>query len=231
MDAMARTVRAAAAQAVRREAFVDVALQLIQTKGYEQMSVQDVLEQLDASKGAFYHYFDSKRALLLAAVERLTDVGLATLQPLLDDPHLTAFQKLEGFFSGIAAWKGERKELMVATLETWGSDDNAIVREKFRRFTRDRVVPIIAAVVRQGVEEGLFAVDSPDEAAVVIVANILAFQEVAGELYFARRAGTISFEAFQRLYVVQLGVLDGILGLPRGSFRGLDEATLRVWFG
>src|SRR6516225_8466170 len=124
---MARTMKAAAAQAVRREAFIDVALQLIQTKGYEQMSVQDVLDELDASKGAFYHYFDSKRALLLAAIERLTDVALGALAPLLDDPHLSALQKLEGFFSGIAAWKGERKELMLAALETWASDDNAIV--------------------------------------------------------------------------------------------------------
>jgi AcrR family transcriptional regulator len=223
-------MKAAAAQAVRREAFVDAALQLIAAKGYEQMSVQDVLEEVGASKGAFYHYFDSKRALLLAAVERMTDVALATLEPLLDDPHLSALQKLEGFFGGIAAWKGERKELMVATMETWASEDNALVREKFRRFTRDRLVPIIAAIVRQGVDEGVFAVSSADETAIVVVAHIQGFQEVAGELYFARRAGTISFEAFERAYAASLEVLDRILGLPVGSFRGLDRATLRVWF-
>jgi len=231
MTAMARTVKAAAAQAVRREAFVDVALQLIQTKGYEQMSVQDVLEALDASKGAFYHYYDSKQALVLAAVERMSDLALATLAPLLDDPHLSALQKLEGFFGGIAAWKSERKELVEATMEIWASDDNAIVREKFRRFTRDRLVPIIAAIVRQGVEDGLFTVGSPDETSIVIVAHVQAFQEVAGELYFARRAGTISFETFERVYAAQLELLDRILGLPRGSFRGLDRATLRLWFG
>jgi len=52
---MARTDKAVAAQAIRREAFVDAGLRLIQVKGYDQMSVQDVLDELDLSKGAFYH--------------------------------------------------------------------------------------------------------------------------------------------------------------------------------
>src|SRR5579872_4074269 len=44
---------------VRREAFVDVAQHLIQTRGYEAMSIQDVLDAVGASRGAFYYYFDS----------------------------------------------------------------------------------------------------------------------------------------------------------------------------
>jgi AcrR family transcriptional regulator len=60
---MPRTVNATL-YTVRREAFLDVAQRLVQTKGYEAMSIQDVLDELDASKGAFYHYFDSKQALL-----------------------------------------------------------------------------------------------------------------------------------------------------------------------
>jgi AcrR family transcriptional regulator len=228
---MARTDRAAAAQAIRREAFVDAGLRLIQAKGYEQMSVQDVLDELDASKGAFYHYFDSKRALLLAAIERMTDVVLATLAPLLEDPTLAALEKLEGLFNGIAAWKSERKDLMLAALRTWASDDNAIVREKLRRSTRERLVPIIAAIVRQGVDEGRFAVGSPDETALVIVLLIQGFQEVAGELFFARQASTVSFEAVERMVASQVETMDRILGLPPGSFTGLDRDILRLWFG
>ena len=45
------------------------------------MSVQDVLDELDASRGAFYHYFDSKVALLEAVVERMVEAAIATLAP------------------------------------------------------------------------------------------------------------------------------------------------------
>jgi AcrR family transcriptional regulator len=228
---MARTVRAEAAQAVRREAFVDVALRLIQLRGYEQMSVQDVLAELDASKGAFYHYFDSKRALLQAVVDRITDAALAAVAPLVSDPHLSAVQKLEGFFSGIAAWKTERRDLMLAMIEVWVSDDNAIVREKSRRSIRERLVPLLTPIVEQGVEEGLFDVRSPEETATVIVLLVLGLQDVMGDLLFARLADTISFEEVLRRYATYLEALDRVLGLPPGSIKGLDPETMRQWFG
>jgi AcrR family transcriptional regulator len=224
-------MRAEAAQAVRREAFVDVALRLIQVRGYEQMSVQDVLAELDASKGAFYHYFDSKRALLEAVVERFADAALATVSPLLSDPHLTAVEKLEGVFSGIAAWKTEQRDLTLAIFEVWVSDDNAIVREKFRRGIRVRLVPLLTPIVEQGVEEGLFDVRSPEETATIIVLLIQGFQDVALELLFARLADTISFDDVLRRYTTYLEALDRVLGLPAGTIRGLDRETMRQWFG
>src|ERR1700724_1817144 len=84
---VARTVNATL-HTVRRDAFLDVAQRLVETKGYEAMSVQDVLDELDASKGAFYHYFDSKQALLEAVVERFADGAIASLAPVLNDPKL-----------------------------------------------------------------------------------------------------------------------------------------------
>ncbi len=49
---MARTLDPAA-HAVRREAFIETAQRLIQTRGYERMSIQDVLDDVGASRGAF----------------------------------------------------------------------------------------------------------------------------------------------------------------------------------
>ena len=145
---MARTVNTTL-HTVRRVAFLDVAQRLVQTKGYEEMSVQDVLDELDASKGAFYHYFDSKQALLEAVVERFADGAMAALAPVLGDPDLAALRKLESVFAGIARWKAERKELVLAIMEVWNSDGNAIVREKLRRMTVSRMVPLLSAVVTQ----------------------------------------------------------------------------------
>src|SRR5436853_7813299 len=120
---MARTVNVAV-HAVRREAFVEAAQRLMQTKGYEQMSIQDVLDELDASRGAFYHYFDSKVALLEAVVERMVDAATETLVPVVDDPDLPALGKLDGVFTGIARWKAARTELMLAIMRVWRADGN-----------------------------------------------------------------------------------------------------------
>ena len=72
---MARTLDPAA-HALRRDAFVDSAQRLMQARGYEEMTIQDVLDDLDTSRGAFYHYFDSKAALLDAVVERMVAAGI-----------------------------------------------------------------------------------------------------------------------------------------------------------
>src|SRR5260221_11535332 len=101
---MARTANATL-RTVRRDAFLDVAQRFVQTKGFEAMSIQDVLDELDASKGAFYHYFDSKQMLLEAVVERFADAGLATIGPVPAEADLPAIGKLERIFSGISRFK------------------------------------------------------------------------------------------------------------------------------
>ena len=53
----------------KRNEILAVAQRLVYTKGYEQMTIQDMLDELQISKGAFYHYFGSKQALLEALIE------------------------------------------------------------------------------------------------------------------------------------------------------------------
>jgi AcrR family transcriptional regulator len=227
---MARTVNTTL-HTVRRVAFLDVAQRLVQTKGYEEMSVQDVLDELDASKGAFYHYFDSKQALLEAVVERFADGAMAALAPVLGDPDLAALRKLESVFAGIARWKAERKELVLAVMEVWNSDGNAVVREKLSRMTVSRMVPLLSAVVRQGIDEGVFSSVSPDETARVLVSLMQGFQQHAIDLFIARHAGTVTFEVVQRSVAANTEAFERILGIPHGSLTLTDGPTLRFWFG
>ena len=227
---MARTVNATL-RTVRRDAFLDVAQRLVQTKGYEAMSIQDVLTELEASKGAFYHYFDSKQALLEAVVERFADGAMAGLAPVLADPNLPALRKLEKVFAGIARWKADQKELVLAIMEVWNSDGNAIVREKLRRLTERIMVPLLSMVVRQGVNEGAFLVDSPDETATVLVSLMEGFQQQASDLFIARQAGTVTFEEVRRSVAANTEAFERILGVPKGSLTLTSEQTLHFWFG
>ncbi|HEX7472901.1 MAG TPA: TetR/AcrR family transcriptional regulator [Candidatus Limnocylindrales bacterium] len=218
------------AHAVRRDAFIDVAQRLIQVKGYEQMSIQDVLDELDASRGAFYHYFDAKEELLAAVVERIAATATATLEPIVVDPDLTAIQKFEGIFAGLARWKGERRELMLAILQVWLSDDNAIVRERLRKDTVVLIAPLLATILRQGNAEGTFSVSSPDEAARVLISLIQGSGDIASELFFARQAGTVEFDVVERAFAAYSEALERILGVSAGSLNLADPATLHDWY-
>lgn len=226
---MARTVNPAA-HALRRDEFVDVALRLIQTKGYEQLSIGDVLTELGASKGAFYHYFDSKQSLLEAVVEKMTDAMEALVLPMLDDPAVPALEKLQRFFRTTIGWKTERRELLIGLLEVWQSDDNAVVREKVLRTAFRRLNPLIARIVRQGIEEGTFALSHPDELAHVVVALIFEYGQANADLYLAYHTGSVDREAVERMSATYALALERVLGVQPGSLTLMDAESLRAWF-
>lgn len=76
-----------------RERILDVAHRLVLERGYSGTSVTDVLSEVGASKGAFFHHFPSKRALGHALVERyaaadaaVLDEALARAEAASDDP-------------------------------------------------------------------------------------------------------------------------------------------------
>ena len=227
---MARTLDPEA-HAIKRDAFLDAAQRLIQLKGYESTSVQDVLHEVRTSKGAFYHYFDSKGALLNGVVERMVEAALTAVTPIVEDPDLPADLKLRGVFDGIAAWKTAQKDLLLALTENWMSDDNAIVREKFRRSVVLRMTPLIARIIRQGRDEGRFSASDPSHAAIVFVSMLLALNQEAAELFVARQAGEITFDDVRRILAAYAEALERILGAPSGSMPLVDESVLHEWFG
>ena len=116
--------------AARRNEIVDVARKLVYTKGYEQMSIQDILDEMKISKGAFYHYFKSKPALLEALIDRLADEAEAKFIPLLNDPTRPALEKLCRYFGSAVQWKATQKDFILALLRIWYSDENALTRQK-----------------------------------------------------------------------------------------------------
>ena len=226
---MARTLDPEA-HAIKRDTFLDAAQRLIQVKGYEQASIQDVLTEASTSKGAFYHYFDSKAALLDGVVARMVDAALLSVEPVVENPDLPATDKLRALFAGIAAWKTARKELLIALMEVWLSDHNAIVREKFRRVVVDRLTPVMASIIRQGQAERVFTVTSPEEAARVFVSFLLSLNQSTTELYMDRQADRISLEDVRRALDAQVEAMERVLGAPPGSLTLVDETVLHAWF-
>jgi AcrR family transcriptional regulator len=231
---MARTVDPVAYTA-RRDAFVDAAIRLIQQKGYEQLSVQDVIDEVGASRGAFFHYFESKAALLAAIVDRMVETATSTVAPLAADPELTALQKLQAVFGGIAQWKSAQPELqpeVVAQLvRTWYSDENTVVVERMRAAVATRLTPLLVAILRQGVLEGSFSLTSPEGTATVLTSLTLGLNETATRLFLARRDGTVTFETVSCTLAAYFEAFDRILGVPDAFGPLLDERALRLWFG
>jgi AcrR family transcriptional regulator len=53
-----------------RQRLLDCALELFSLRGYDAVGVREVVEAAGVTKPTLYHYFDSKRGLLEALLQR-----------------------------------------------------------------------------------------------------------------------------------------------------------------
>jgi AcrR family transcriptional regulator len=215
--------------AAKRNQILDVTQRLIYSKGYEQMTVQDVLDGLQMSKGAFYHYFRSKPALLEAMVERTVDQIVQALSPIVTDPDLPALEKLRRFFARGSSWKAERKTLLFALMRVWYKDENAVVRQKVLTTALVRLGPLLSTIFHQGLREGVMNTGYPDEVGALFYSVFQNIGEPFIELVFSPNPAPDRVERLQRIFGLYSDVLERMLGAPPGSLPIVDADSLNEW--
>jgi AcrR family transcriptional regulator len=222
---MARTVNVTE-QAARRDAILDAAQRLILSNGYERLTVQDILDDLQISKGAFYHYFDSKPAVVEALTERLVDDSERGLARIAEDPELGATEKLQRFFCEIVRWKSARQNLMVAMLPVWYAPDNLAFRTLVDRATAKRLAPLLSAIVRQGVDEHHFATAYPGQAGAIIIAIVQALQDAMAQHLLTTGSKVKEMVATHGAHIE---AIERYLGVPAGTLYRADARAVNSW--
>jgi AcrR family transcriptional regulator len=221
-------------RASRRNDIIDAAQRLVYTKGYEQMTIQDILNDLGISKGAFYHYFDSKGAVLEALVERMvTNEVMPLILPVVQDPGMSAIHKLERYFDIGLRWKTAQKTFMLALLRVWLADENAIVRQKMFSMTVKQVTPLLTDIIRQGIQEGAFNTCYPDQVSQVIIYILQGLSDMTIELLISSETDLdpARVESSVAAYTYALSdAVERVLGAPSGSLKLIDTDILKQWF-
>jgi AcrR family transcriptional regulator len=229
-EAIVARVRKDEDHAGKRKEILDVARRLVMTKGYEQMTIQDILDELRISKGAFYHYFAAKQALLEALVGRMLEEIEPVLAPVIADPSLSALQKLHRYFDTAVSWKRARKEYLLDLMRVWFADENAIVREKLLVASSAWIAPQLAAVIQQGIEEGVLAPSRPERAGEVAWALLQSLGNAIARQLLAGTVPAQDMREVESLVAAYTAALEQILGAPAGSLHVFDVATLEEWF-
>ncbi|WP_083562359.1 TetR/AcrR family transcriptional regulator [Mycobacterium malmoense] len=228
---MARTVNVAE-HAARRDEILDAAQRLILSAGYERLTVQDILNDLQISKGAFYHYFDSKPTVIEALTTRLVGDSERALAPIVENPGMGALDKLQAFFGEIIRWKSERQNLFVTMLPVWYAPDNRAFRLLVDRESAKRLAPLLSAIVRQGVDEGRFATAYPDHAGAIIFAIIQALQDEMAHRLLAAPHQSIqapNVREMVKTHGAHMEAIERYLGVPAGTLNRVDARTVKSW--
>jgi AcrR family transcriptional regulator len=215
--------------AVKRNEILDAAQKLIYTKGYAQMSIQDILDDLHISKGAFYHYYISKQALLEAVIERMLQQAEAIVLPIVDDPNLTALEKFQRYFDTVARWKTDRIDLMLVLLRIWYTDDNILVRQKVTAQGLKVIMPPLTKIIQQGIREGTLKTAYPDRVCEVIFSMMLAMSDKMAEILLAPPTPKSILPQLENTLEVYTDAIEQVLGVSSGSLQLIDSESLKEW--
>jgi AcrR family transcriptional regulator len=225
---MARIVKAEEYAAKRNEILV-VAQRLVYSKGYEQMAIQDILDELQISKGAFYHYFDSKQALLEALVEHMLDQVEQIIRSIVQDLQMSALEKLQHIMVTLNRWRTAQKTFLIALLRGWYSDDNAIVRQKVRATIFKRITPLLTEIIHQGVQEGSLTTAYPDQIGEVALSLLQDLWDALARLLLSPELKSDDLQRIERIVAAYLDGLERVLGVALGSLHLIDAQVLKEW--
>lgn len=215
---------------LRRNEILDAAQMLAYTRGFDLMTIQDMLDQLKISKGAFYHYFDSKDGLLEALVDRMGLTVKALLVPIVEDSHMPALIKLHRFFDTSTRWKTSQKEVFISLLRVWYADNNAVLRQKIVSSGIKWVIPQLTQIIQQGVREGVFSTPYPEQIADVIMGLLERMGDHSSILILRASDGQGGREEYGAIVAAYTDTVERLLSLPSGTLQIVDPSVMDIWF-
>ena len=190
---------------VKRIELLKIAEQVFMTKGYNETNISDILEVAGISKGAFYHYFKSKEELLEASIDSLMDDAIDFLMPAVENSKLSAMDKFEKFMRDKTVFQSSKKEYAVLLGKLMQAD---VFQYKYVLKSSTRLVPLLARIIEQGINEGDFKVSYPLETAEIIIRTV---NSIPNSNYYGEY---ISNSERQKKYVKALQeVIGGTLGI------------------
>ena len=207
----------------RKAEFLDTAMRLFLERGYEETSVAAIIDAVGVSKGAFYHYFSTKEDLLDELAARASEQATAIVAPVVEDPSLSAVEKLNAMFARTNAFKAQNLDLMLTLARVFYSDGNALLRSRMTRRSAELTGPLLARIIEQGNVEGSMSVAHPHQTALLILefgavvvsgfartmARLDAEPEAADELSVAMRVYNESVERILGVRAGELKLVDG----------------------
>ena len=223
---MARTVNIEAHRR-RSTTFLDTAQRLIEEKGYEQMTIQDVLSELGTSKGSLYHYFDSKEALLEGILDRAIEGYCKPLARCVGDEHLDPVEKLQELFNEMLRDTNGHGRLVVGLAGVLENDENALVRQRMERKADARIGPLIKAIVADGVRCKVFTTSYPDTVGDVVLSLLRGLDQRISALF---HAAVDDIDQWLETIAVFTNSIERVLGLRPGSLIVLETDQLKRWF-
>ena len=196
---------------------IEAGARVFDKKGYENASLQDVLNETNMSKGGFYHYFSTKLDLLRDIYSLRVENWYGETMEKIQNVGKGALQKLKMTLSMLNMLEKSSPRLPVVLSKLHMADEDPTVKEMIRKLTVEIVAPFIGKILAEGNEQGVFFVRRTEETAVIITLLALDINDESIKTLTEGKADSESVERTIDLLVAYRESIETLVSAPYAS--------------
>ena len=146
----------------RKNEILDAAEVLFSTKGFDSTSTSDILNEIGIARGTLYYHFKSKEEILDAMINRMVHRLTEKAEAIAAQRTLPVLQRLTMMLLSLNVSEGKFGQELLAQAH---KPQNALMHQKMESCLLAGINPIIASLIREGMEQGICQTDYPEETA------------------------------------------------------------------
>lgn len=150
-----------------------IAYKMFLSKGYENTSIDEIIEEAKIAKGTYYYHFKSKEQMLEEVIQMMIDEYEMRANEILNSD-LDLPEKMIGI---ITSFRPNNDEFQI--VDTLNRQDNLIMHNKINRQVIERVVPMLSKIVEEGVKLGQLKCENvPERIRIIMIISSQLFDDM-----------------------------------------------------
>jgi AcrR family transcriptional regulator len=217
----------------RRQDFLDIALELFYQKGFENTTINDIIEEAGVSKGAFYHYFNSKEEVLETIARQYVEKKLNVIEKIAGQDDLNSLEKINQISEDMFGFKMRHAEMRWKIYKIIARNNNIKLENQILEYSLELSRPIYHKIIMQGITEGTFHINYPEEATELYIYLNSIFNKMSSKIIIDLFESDLDdletlkrkmmepkcIEILTRRFAFYEETLERILGIERGSIK------------
>ncbi|MEE1335354.1 TetR/AcrR family transcriptional regulator [Methanobrevibacter sp.] len=188
----------------RKQELLNIAYDMFLTRGYENTSVDEIIEKAQIAKGTYYYHFQSKEQMLEEVIDMMinNEVEMAKQIITMD---ISVPQKIVGILTSIKPTEAEQP-IKNALFQP----ENVLMHHKIRKKLISILTPLLSEVIKEGVNKGIFECDNiPERVKMLLIISDGTFNE--GK--FSEQDISVFIDMTEKLLGAENGTMNFIYGL------------------
>ena len=188
----------------RKRELLTIAYDMFITRGYENTSVDEIIEKAQIAKGTFYYHFQSKEQILEDVIEMMIDSEVDMAKQIIG-MDISIPQKIVGILTSLKPADSEQP-----IKDALFHPENVLMHDKVRKKLIEVLIPLLSEVVKEGVNAGIFSCDNiPERVRMLLIISNGTFNERT----FSERDISVFIDMSEKLLGADKGTMSFIYDL------------------